>query len=700
MTIPLAEESSGSPRKRRELSFRPGLSGKLFAGALAAAIPPLAIALVSSVAVYLAQAKLVGAEIVQEKTESARILLEERIDGLTRFVGTASRQNALIVNLDLGLDQAVERYLASLAAAEGLSVLRVDPVEANPVTAIEVGPRGPELVVRRELNVSAHRRLGTLTAALPLADAARRIAAELGVAVLVLDSARELLLAVEATPGMRSVGERSVTNTVTVDSSAVKLPGLWQEGAEAGPAPGFLSGKEMLYGASAARVGATPYWIAVAYRTEVLSRAYKRGLTALAVAGAVAFALAALVTVYFTHTVARPAVALAATAHRIAEGHYGLTSGIRLNDEVGNIARELDFLSYTLSAQKEQRDVAEEALRQSELQFRSIFDSVDDGIIVHHTDSGAILDVNPAGSDLFGYPKEELLEQAPDRLSAVEEGYGPERFRTLLVRAARGESIRTEWRSLRKDGRVFWTELVLRPARIGGANRVLATYRDIDARKAVEEERARSLREKETLLREVHHRVKNNFQVINSLFSLQEAVSADEGLAAALREPRARIHAMAMVHERLYHSKDLEAIDFGAYTGDLAEELYAAYVSDPELVDLELHTEPLLLHIDRAIPCGLILNELLTNAFKYAFPPSLGRRGHLTVRVSRQENEAALEVADDGIGIPAGAQDGSSLGLTLAAILTKQLAGSISIEGTAGTRAQLRFPLTDKNPTP
>jgi PAS domain S-box-containing protein len=642
---------------------------------------------------------------VGEKANSARILFDERVDRLVRFAETASRQNSLIVNLDLGLEQALERYLAGLSAAEGLSLLRVAPEPAMPSSitgappaspsvdeapdvgvSIEPGARGPELVARRGLRTSLGRKLGVLEAGLPLRSVAEHIAAELGVGLAILDE------------GGRPLAAARADAAGGPEPPALSLPAAWADPSDAEllpPAPGSFAGVETSFGAAVSALGSERYWVAVAYPTAALKRTYRRGLIALAAAGAAALALAALVTAYFIRNIARPATALATTARRIAEGRYGLTSGIDLDDEVGDIARELDFLSFTLSAQKEQRDVAEEALRQSELQFRSIFDSVDDAIMVHDSDTGAILDANAASTALFGLDKRGLLARGPGGLSAESEGYGREPFLAALLRAAHGELIRAEWRSRRSDGKAFWTELVLRPARIGGANRVLATYRDIDARKASEEERNRSLQEKETLLREIHHRVKNNFQIINSLFSLQEAASTDERLIAALREPRDRIHAMAMVHERLYLSEDLDLIDFGAYVEELSRELYLAYVNDPERVSLELKAEPLAMHIDRAIPCGLILNELVTNALKYAFPESRGGRGLLTVVLKREGDRAVLTVSDDGVGLPADGAAGRrpTLGLTLVEVLAQQLAGEFNIAGGPGTSAELRFPL-------
>jgi len=149
------------------------------------------------------------------------------------------------------------------------------------------------------------------------------------------------------------------------------------------------------------------------------------------------------------------------------------------------------------------------------------------------------------------------------------------------------------------------------------------TCRDITARKEAERRIEDSLREKEILLREIHHRVKNNFQIINSLFDLQLLGASDPRIAEALREPRSRIHSMALIHERLYQSGDFDSVDFADYIRELADELVLGYGRAG--IELSLEAESLELGMEEAIPCGLALNELITNALKYAFPdPSRG----------------------------------------------------------------------------
>ncbi|MBL8966285.1 MAG: HAMP domain-containing protein [Spirochaetaceae bacterium] len=236
-----------------------------------------------------------------------------------------------------------------------------------------------------------------------------------------------------------------------------------------------------------------------------------------------------------------------------------------------------------------------------------------------------------------------------------------------------------------------------------------------------------SLHEKEVLLKEVHHRVKNNFQIINSLFELQLADEGNPALEEALRDPKARIHAMALVHDRLYQSGDFASLDFGAYIEDLAGDLYFSYAVDPARISMRVEAGHLNLDIDRAIPCGLILNELMTNALKYAFPDR-ERKGRILVRLDEADGRVILEVEDDGVGLPpdpaalhaqAGHRDEvtaghglsdamspiapiakaapsprgrSSLGLTLADSLALQLRGELRLFSGSGLRAVLSFP--------
>lgn len=209
-----------------------------------------------------------------------------------------------------------------------------------------------------------------------------------------------------------------------------------------------------------------------------------------------------------------------------------------------------------------------------------------------------------------------------------------------------------------------------------------------------------SLHEKEVLLKEVHHRVKNNLQVISSLLNLQ----ADQISEPVFREKyltgRDRILSMALVHEKLYESKDFSLVDFNDYTQSLARSLNLSYNPDSARIRLETVTAAGtagMFHIETAIPCGLILNELISNCFKYAFPGE--RSGTVTVRFDAAEKKDGIEyllgVSDDGIGLPEGMTEKKeeTLGMQLIEMLSGQINGSLSINGKKGTDISVRFML-------
>ncbi len=211
------------------------------------------------------------------------------------------------------------------------------------------------------------------------------------------------------------------------------------------------------------------------------------------------------------------------------------------------------------------------------------------------------------------------------------------------------------------------------------------------ARAAAAELRA-SLQEKEVLLKEVHHRVKNNLQVISSLLGLQGRLFQDARSRELLEECRARVLSMALVHEKLYHSGDLTRVDLADYLRTLVAQLEQGQLGRRDRVRVVVEAEPVRASLERAIPIGLILNELVTNALKHAFP---GERAG-TVRISLRltgGGGALLEVADDGVGLPAGIECGTAatLGLQLVSMLARQLDGQLSCERAGGTLVRLTF---------
>jgi two-component sensor histidine kinase len=222
--------------------------------------------------------------------------------------------------------------------------------------------------------------------------------------------------------------------------------------------------------------------------------------------------------------------------------------------------------------------------------------------------------------------------------------------------------------------------------------RVLHEWGMLQERKRAEEAVQVSLREKEILLREIHHRVKNNLQVISSLFNLQAGYIKDKEALRILKEGQTRIRSMALVHEKLYQSGNLSKIDLAGYIQSLSAHLFHVYLVDPNQVRLETEYGDVTLDINSAVPCGLILNELISNALKHAFPA--GRKGVLTIRLRRGKDGAVeLRIADNGVGFPKGLdfRRTESLGLQIVSLLVGQLEGTIKLDGKNGTAFTVAF---------
>ena len=205
-----------------------------------------------------------------------------------------------------------------------------------------------------------------------------------------------------------------------------------------------------------------------------------------------------------------------------------------------------------------------------------------------------------------------------------------------------------------------------------------------------------SLLEKEVLLSEVHHRVKNNLQVISSLLNLQARTVDDAQVGEMFRESRNRVRTMALTHEQLYRSEDLARVDLGRYVRDLAGSLFRSYGVDPQVVSLRLDVGELSLPLDSAIPCGLIINELVSNSLKHAFPD--GRRGRIAISLQREgPGQATLRIADDGAGIPEDVdlRETASLGLQLVTSLVDQIQGALEEDRGDGTAFRITFALDE-----
>ncbi len=252
---------------------------------------------------------------------------------------------------------------------------------------------------------------------------------------------------------------------------------------------------------------------------------------------------------------------------------------------------------------------------------------------------------------------------------------------------------------IESTGETKWMEVHLNP--IYGVDRkvneISGIGHDITEKKLSEEKIKQSLKEKEVLLKEVHHRVKNNLQVISSILNLQSSYVKDKKTLEILRESQNRIKSMAFIHESLYQTKDFSNINFTEYVSSLANNLVHSYQSFEGQVELELKIQDVYLNLDIAIPCGLIINEILSNALKYAFPKN--QKGKINIRLSIKDQEITLVIKDNGVGLPSHIdyRNTESLGLQLVVTLVDQLGGTIKLDRLKGTKFTIVFINSIKN---
>jgi PAS domain S-box-containing protein len=342
---------------------------------------------------------------------------------------------------------------------------------------------------------------------------------------------------------------------------------------------------------------------------------------------------------------------------------------------------------------------AVEAIARSEANFRLLAERMPAGVAVHRGD--LIVHANPTLLRMLGYERAEELVGRP--LSEVVAH--PDERAGVAEQLARIDRDREEFawpptRCLRRDGAVVYLEGTSVPCEFDGQPSHISVAFDVTDRQNAEKVRATSeamlrasLVEKETLLKEIHHRVKNNLQVIASLINLQGA-KAPEGMAREfLDELRGRVHAIALLHERLYRSGNLARIDLRDYVPDLVADLVRAGAAEPGRVAVTTTVCELYLAMDAALPVGLIVQELVSNAFKHAFPPSRAG-GRVDVEVARRDGFVELSVADDGVGFPAPVDAGAAttLGLQLVGDLARQIDGEFTVERGGGARCVVRFP--------
>ncbi|HEX9868369.1 MAG TPA: histidine kinase dimerization/phosphoacceptor domain -containing protein [Candidatus Tectomicrobia bacterium] len=370
--------------------------------------------------------------------------------------------------------------------------------------------------------------------------------------------------------------------------------------------------------------------------------------------------------------------------------------------------QQLERLNRDLEQRVVERTAALEAstmrLRESEESLRAIFENAGIGISVLDRET-RLLKVNPTMQEMLGYSAVEVLNM-PLAACTYPDDVLSDTDLFQEVFAGRLERYQVEKRYYRKDGQLLWgrfTATLIKDA--GGQPQfVIGMLEDITERKFAEaqlhagEERLKvALHEKEVLLKEIHHRVKNNLQIIASLLFLQSEQLKDPDDLVLFEDTQNRVKSMALIHESLYRTGDLAHINFAHYIDSLCADLLESYADGTSHIRLHTDLDELPFDVDTAVPCGLILNELLTNALKYAFPD--GRHGDIHIALRAEGGHVTLSVRDTGVGFPADVdfRHTESLGLQVVSMLTEQLGGTITLACQAGTTFAVTFPYSTRS---
>ena len=335
-----------------------------------------------------------------------------------------------------------------------------------------------------------------------------------------------------------------------------------------------------------------------------------------------------------------------------------------------------------------ERQRSELALKESEAKYRLLVESAKDPIYMVNR-GGIVTLANKAACQLSHLKIEDIVGKGPHDLFP---GNGEKLMGVFAKILTTGEGVEVEIPVI-VDNREIWFSASLQPYinPEGNIDNVQIIARDITKIKQTQKKLKKALKDKDMLLKEIYHRVKNNLMVISSLLNIQSRYIKDKAARDVFRESQNRAKSMALIHERLYRSTDLKNIDFGAYIRTFATELYHSIVSDPSLIKLNLNVEPVMLDINTSIPLGLIVNELITNSLKHAFPD--GRSGEINIDFTHSDGTFVLSVADNGVGLPENLdfKNTDSLGLQLVNSLTDQIDGKIELDRTQGTRFKVIF---------
>jgi PAS domain S-box-containing protein len=344
-----------------------------------------------------------------------------------------------------------------------------------------------------------------------------------------------------------------------------------------------------------------------------------------------------------------------------------------------------------------QRWEAEEARKRSEKSYSDIFNSAGDALFIHELETGRILDVNDTMLRMYGLESRDGIDGiSADDLSAADEGYNS-RKASDKIKAAETEGPQSfKWHARRLTGEKFWAEVRLKKITVDGKERILASVRDISKRNEAEEKVLELLDEKELILKEVHHRIKNNMETVKSIIGLQLPEVEDPGARSVLEDTQSRIQSVMTLYNLLDQSGNFLSTDGDAYLNELINDISALFPRSLD-VRVERSIEPFRASSKRLFSLGIIVNELFTNILKYAFNQG-SRNNVIRVSTAVHGDELLLEIHDNGAGLPEGfiLKEQKGFGLKLVDILVDQLGGSLSIHSDGGAWFSFQIPLSGR----
>ncbi|MGI0488606.1 PAS domain S-box protein [Pantanalinema rosaneae CENA516] len=342
------------------------------------------------------------------------------------------------------------------------------------------------------------------------------------------------------------------------------------------------------------------------------------------------------------------------------------------------------------------QDISDRKQAEQALELQAVITrNIAEGICLIRAADGIIVYANPKFEQMFGYEPNELTGQHVSTLNYEDvQTYTQQVAQSLIDTIIACGEATYEVHNVKKNGIPFWcraSSSIFEHPEHGIV--LVAVQQDITEHKQVEAKIHASLKEKEVLLKEIHHRVKNNLQIVDGLLKMQSRRTQDPQINAVLRDSQSRIASIALVHEKLYRSADLANIDFAQYVRELTSHLLESYNINAQTIQLHTQATGVFFDIETAIPCGLIINELVSNALKYAFP-NLGT-GDIWIEIQSNDDQTwTLHIWDNGVGLPPefDITNTRSLGMTLIQGLVEQLEGSLSITSHQGSDFSIIFP--------